>query len=178
MHAQRAGNGDPLLLTTGKLAGIFLGLFGDAYPLQVAHGLLFGFFARLFLYPHRGDTAVLQHGEVREQVEVLEHHANAATNLLDTLDVLGQRHTADHDLALLMLFQVVDAANHGGLARARRPVNDDPLAAFHFQVDIPQHVKIAVPLVDAAHFDHQIRSAGARVMGSCLCHVTILLKNR
>ena len=104
VHAQRAGNGDPLLLATGELARILLRLFGDAYPLQVAHGLLFGFFARLFLYPHRGDTAVLQHREVREQVEVLEHHADATANLLDAFNILGQRHAAYRNLAFLMLF--------------------------------------------------------------------------
>jgi hypothetical protein len=58
---------------------------------------------------------------VRKQVEVLEHHADFAADLVDLLQVVGQFDAVDDDLALLVLFQPVDAADQRRLARAGRP---------------------------------------------------------
>ena len=71
---------------------------------------------------------VLQDGQVREQVEVLEHHADLAADLVDVLEVVGQLDAVDDDLALLVLLQPVDAADQRRLAGAGRPADDDPLA--------------------------------------------------
>jgi hypothetical protein len=84
---------------------------------------------------------------MRKQVEVLEHHADLAANLVDLLQIVGQLDAVDDDLALLVFFQPVDAADHGRLARTGRPGNDDALAAHHLEVDVAQHVEIAIPLV-------------------------------
>jgi hypothetical protein len=52
------------------------GLFGDAHAFQLRHGALLGFLLRQLAHPGRRQRQVLQHGEVREQVELLEHHAD------------------------------------------------------------------------------------------------------
>ena len=59
----------------------------------------------------------------------------------------------DDDLALLVLFQAVDAADHGRLARAGRAADDQLLTAADLQVDVAQDVELAVPLVHADHLD-------------------------
>src|SRR3546814_9072926 len=41
-------------------------------------------------YPHWRQGAVLQDGQVREQVEVLEHHADFTADRFDLLEVVGQ----------------------------------------------------------------------------------------
>ena len=66
-----------------------------------------------------------------EQIEVLEHHAHFAPNFRDVLQVIGQFDTIDDDVALLMFFQAIDAANHGGLAGTRWAANDNSLALVH-----------------------------------------------
>ena len=55
---------------------------------------------------------------MREEVEVLEHHADLAPDGIDILQVIGQFGTIDDDMALLVFFQSVDAADHRRLARA------------------------------------------------------------
>ena len=67
---------------------------------------------------------------MREQVEVLEHHADFAAHLVDALEVVGQLGAVDDDAALLVLFQPVDAADHRRLAGAGRSADHDALAAL------------------------------------------------
>jgi hypothetical protein len=50
---------------------------------------------------------------VREEVERLEHHADLAADRLDVLDVVGEGDAIDDDVARLVLFQAIDAADQG-----------------------------------------------------------------
>ena len=61
-------------------------------------------------------NAVLQNGQVREQVEVLEHHPDFAPNRLDLLEVVGQLNPIHNDLAALVLLKPVDAPDQRRLA--------------------------------------------------------------
>ena len=99
---------------------------------------------------------------MRKQVEVLEHHADFAAHVVDVLEVVGERNAIDDDVALLMFLQPVDAADHGGFAGARRPADDDALALLHIEVDVAQHMELAVPLVDA------LSSPTAGLVGSAM----------
>ena len=99
MH-ERAGDRDALLLAAGQLAGIFQRLLGDAArssgsawrsPRPRCLGIL-----RTQI---GASVRFSQHGQVREQVEVLEHHADFAADLLDVLDVVGQLDAVDDDVA-------------------------------------------------------------------------------
>ena len=103
---------------------------------------------------------------MREQVEVLEHHADFAPHLVDLLQVAGQFGAVDDDAALLVLLQPVDAADHGRLAGARRPADHDALAALDREVDVAQHVEFAVPLVHADDLDgERVRRLGSNRCG-------------
>ena len=104
---------------------------------------------------------------MREEVEVLEHHADLAPDLVDALEVVGELDAVDDDLAGLMLLEPVDAADHRRLARARGPADHDALAAHHLEVDVLQHVEIAVPFVHVDDLDRDVgRSACASTCGS------------
>ncbi|KAG1387018.1 hypothetical protein G6F60_014276 [Rhizopus arrhizus] len=58
-----------------------------------------------------------------------------------------------------MLFQAVDAADHRGLARAGRPAHHDAFARRHVQVDVAQHVELAIPLVHVLQTNNGIGHA-------------------
>jgi 23S rRNA A2030 N6-methylase RlmJ len=61
------------------------------------HRDLLGILLGHLLHPDRAERAVLEDGEVREQVEVLEHHADLAADLVDLLEVVGQLDAVDDD---------------------------------------------------------------------------------
>src|SRR5262249_31011990 len=57
---------------------------------------------------------------------------------------------------LLMLLQPVDAADHGRFARAGRAADDDALAPLDREIDVAQHVELAVPLVHPGNLDGDV----------------------
>ena len=63
-QAQCAGNGHPLLLTAGELQRVFVGLLGNAHPLELLHGALSGRFDRELAHLDGGQGEVFQHGQV------------------------------------------------------------------------------------------------------------------
>ena len=95
-----------------------------------------------------------------KQVELLEHHADLSADELDVLQVAGQLVAVDDDFPLLMLLEPVDAADQGGFAGSRRSADDDALALMDRQVDVLEHVELAVPLVDSDHFDRDLFADG------------------
>src|SRR3954463_10158877 len=75
-HGERAGDGDALLLSAGKLAGILLRLLGDANAFEQVHGERARLGRRHAPYANRGERDFLQHREMRKKVEGLEDHAD------------------------------------------------------------------------------------------------------
>jgi hypothetical protein len=153
LHAQGARDGDALLLPAGKLARDTCRLLGDADPGEVLHRQLLRLPFRHLAHPDRRQGAVLQDGEVGEQVEGLEHHADLAADGVERLEVVAQLDAVHHDAALLVLLQAVDAADQRGLARARGAADHHALAQRHVERDVAQHVQRAEPLVDALQAD-------------------------
>ncbi len=93
---------------------------------------------------------------MREQVEVLEHHADFAADRLDLLEVAGQLHAVDDDAPLLVFLQAIEAANGGGLAGAGRPAQHDALTLAHGEVDVLEYMELAEPFVHALHADDRL----------------------
>jgi hypothetical protein len=111
------------------------------------HGHHFRLPLRHLLHPDRRERAVLEDREMREEVEVLEHHADIATDLVDLLDIVGKLHTIHHNVTLLVLLQAVDAADHGRLAGTRGAADDHALTLGDREVHILEHVEFAIPFV-------------------------------
>ena len=116
LHAERAGDGHALLLTARELAGVFQGLLRDFDPLEVFHGDLLRLVLGHLAHPDRREGAVLQHGQVWKQIELLEHHADLAADRVDVLEVVSELDAIDDHPAFLMLLQPVDAADQRRLA--------------------------------------------------------------
>jgi hypothetical protein len=93
---------------------------------------------------------------VRKEIELLEHHADFAADRLDVLEIGGQFDAGDDDLAALMLFEPIDAADHRRLARPRRPTDDDAFPPTDIEVDVSEDVEIAIPFVDAPQLDDRL----------------------
>ena len=72
-----------LLLPTGKLTWIFLGLLGDLHAFQIMHGDFFGFFFGHVAHPDWSQGQVFHDRQMWEQIEVLEHHADFTTDFID-----------------------------------------------------------------------------------------------
>ena len=90
---------------------------------------------------------------MRKQVEVLEHHSDFLAHFVDLLEIVGELDAIDDDLALLVLLERIDAADHRRFTRARRPGDDDALALLDPQVDVLEDMEVGVPFVDADEID-------------------------
>ena len=84
---------------------------------------------------------------MRKQVELLEHHSDLATHLVDLANV-GELHAVDDDAAALPVLDTVDAAKQRRLAAAGGAADDDALPAHDLEVDAAQHVESAEPFVE------------------------------
>ena len=109
---------------------------------------------------------VLQRRAVREQVEVLEHHADVAAllggvtgrhlvQLVAPLAVADQI-AVDIQPARIDLLEMVDAAQERRLARARRADHAQHLALADLQRDALEHLQGAEALADLLGLHHRL----------------------
>ncbi len=113
LHTKASGNGDTLLLAARKLSGVFCGLFGDMHLFEIIHGDVFGFGARELSDPDGAKSKVFQYRQMREKIEVLEHHADFNPDFFDILDIVGEFDIIDDNLSALMFLEAVDAPDQG-----------------------------------------------------------------
>ena len=162
VHGQSAGDGNALLLTARKLAWHEVHAVTQTDLLQLLDsdllGLLFGTLEHLLL----GDHDVLLDRKMREQVELLEHHAQLGAHAVD-IHALGRDVGAFEDnLTARGLLEQVDAAQHGRLSGTGRAKHDHNLAAVHVDVDTAQNLQVVVALMQALNAnDHVILSRDA-----------------
>ena len=95
------------------VTGEFASLLRDFNPFQIFHGNFFSILFRHLAHPDWCQCAVFQYRKMREQIKVLEHHANFAADLVDLLHIIGKLNAINSDLALLMLFKPIDAPDQG-----------------------------------------------------------------
>ena len=93
---------------------------------------------------------------MREQIELLEHHADFTPHRSDVLHVVGELNPVDDHPARVMTLEPVDTADHGRLAGTRRTAYDDALTRFDIETDVAQRLEIAEPLADIPQLDHQL----------------------
>ena len=115
LHAECPSNRNPLLLTTGKMGGIVVGLVGEPDPLEHfasdADGLRLGATQHACL----GNREILQHRQMREQIELLEHHADVRAELIDIGIWVGDVLAVDQDLTPVRLLESIETPKQGGL---------------------------------------------------------------
>jgi hypothetical protein len=107
---------------------------------------------------------------VREQVEALEHEADAAAlarqhglAVLAAGHVAADQVAAQPDLARIGRLQPVQAAQEGGLARPRGADQHHGLALGHGQRGIAQHLPAGKALADIGGLQYRFHHAGNRL---------------
>ena len=103
----------------------------------------------------RRQRDVAEHRDVREEVELLEDHADLATDGVEVADVVSHLNAVDDDAALLVLFQAVDHADEGGFAGTGGSEDDHDFAAFDAHADIAHGAEVVEPLMDV-FTDHDV----------------------
>jgi hypothetical protein len=119
-----------------------------------------------FQHGERPFHDVLQHRHVREQVEVLKHHAGArpeggqrlVSGQNRGLAAERQRLFTHADFAAIRHGEQVHAAQQGGLARTGRADQRHHRAALHRQIDALEHGQIAERLFQALDLDDRRRA--------------------
>ena len=139
VHGKGTGNGNALLLAAGKALGVGVGLVGQAHAGQQLIGLVGNGLLILELEQGGGQLKVFLHGQVGEEVEVLEHHAHLLAHSVDVgfihLGALKFDAAGGGDL------QPVQAAQEGGLAAAGGADQADHVAAVDVDINALQHVQ-------------------------------------
>ena len=153
-----AGDGHPLLLPARELVGVLAAPVGHAHLFQHLDGDGLGL---VLVHPAGHDQPfghVLQHRLVAEQVVALEHKGGLAPQPghVGPGDP-GQVHPlpVKEQAAAVRLFQKIDAAQQGGLARARRPQNGHHRPFFHGQAHTLEHFPLPEGFVNILYFQHR-----------------------
>ncbi len=188
LHGERPGDRHALLLTARHLARVLARLLGNLDLFEQIHRQRLGLRFRHLAHLAWREGDVVEHAEMWEEVEALEHHARLAADLGDVADVVRQFGAIDRDAAGVVLLEPIDAADHRGLARPGGPDDHDDLPGGHLDVDVLERLELAEELVDVREFDH--RHAVARHRGgvaehrlaiahlAALAHVTALISLR
>ena len=154
IHCQRTRDGDTLLLTAGKLRRIAVRLVRQTDTRKQLERTLVRLFIGHDLELDRCQLDILAHGQVREQVELLEHHAHTAAHQIDVRVLGGNVLSLEDNLAAGRLLEQVQAAQKGRLARAGRADDYDLLALLDMLVDTLEHLMVAKGFVQVFNVDH------------------------
>lgn len=156
LAGERPGDADTLLLPAGELRGVRLGLVGEADEVEQLTDP-----ARPLPPRHAHDLQ--REGHVprdragRQQREVLVDHADAHAGPAQLpLRQRGQLLPVDRDGARGGLFEQVDAAQQGALARAALAEHAEDLSFADMEVHAVEGDDGPVDLAQAGNSDHEI----------------------
>ena len=153
VHGQRAGDGHALLLPARQLGGLVVDAVAQAHARELFDSHFFGLVLAALQHFLLREHDVLLRREVREQVEVLEHHAHFGAHLVDVGFLRGDLGVLEEYAAARGRLEQVHAAQQGRLARARRTQDDHHFATLHLEVDAAQHDVVAERLVQPLDAD-------------------------
>ena len=168
LHRERPGDGHALLLPAGELARIAVSLRGQADALEQRHCALARLRGRHFLHHDRSERHVLDHRDVLEEIEALEHHADIGAGrtqlwLTDFVEPVADAAIADQvsvhcHVAGVGCLEMVDATQEGRLSGARGPDDAHHLAGIDVEIDSFQDFDMAITLADVTGNDHGVRN--------------------
>ena len=115
-HAKGTRYRHPLLLATRKLGRIFICLIKDLDAIEQTARRRHSSLARGLSGPHWRKNAIFKHRHMREQVELLKHHANFATHGINDFRIFADLEAFNQQLALLIGFKMIDAPDQGRFA--------------------------------------------------------------
>ena len=165
LHRQGARDGHALLLAAGELVGEVVGALGETDAGELLTGDARGLLGAATQHLLLGEHDVVQGVEVREQVELLEHHAHALADVVDVGLGVGDVLALEDNPAARGLLEAVQAAQHSGLARAGGAEHDHDLAAVDVDVDAAQDHGLAEALVQVDDAQDGLLARGDVLLG-------------
>jgi hypothetical protein len=129
-----------------------------------------GLRARTLANVTRREGEVVDHAQVRKQVELLEDDADVRSNLGDVDTLTRDLLPLEEDPAGVDRLEQVDTAQERALAAAARADDDEHVARRDFQVDPVEHDEVAEALAHLLEPDH--RSAEARRLANGPCNLS------
>ncbi|MBI1901522.1 MAG: PQQ-binding-like beta-propeller repeat protein [Planctomycetia bacterium] len=164
VHGQRPRDRHALLLASGKLVRHALQAVAQAHAVQKRPGFGHGHLSPFTEHVQRGLDHVLQDGEVRKKIELLEHHPHHPAHGVQVLRAMAglrrQFQLADANPPRLKRLQAVDAPQHRALARAGGADQDAHASRREVQRDALEHLALTVAF-------HQGLDVQERVIGGC-----------
>jgi hypothetical protein len=155
IHRERPRDRHPLLLTARQLSRVLGRVLREADALEELQRARVGLVPRAAEHADLAEADVVGDAHVREQLEVLEDHADLRAEASEVGLRVADRDAVDQDVAPLERLEAVDGLDQGALARAGRAADDHDLALVDGGRAAVQHLHRAVPLADVAHLDHR-----------------------
>src|SRR6266581_8537303 len=155
VHGEGARDRDALLLASGELAGVLVPVRREPDALEELEAFLRRLLEAAAEHLHLREGEIAHHRHVREQLEVLEHHADPGAQLRQVGPGIADRDAVDRDIAFLERLQAVHALDERRLAAAGGAAHDDDLALLHLGRAAGEHLEAAVPLAHVADGDHR-----------------------
>ena len=176
---QGTGDADALLLAPGQLRRVLLGVVRQADAVEQFGDALVDGLARQVAGQGQRQRHVVGDGLGRQQVEVLEDHADLLAETAQAVGVQGgDFFTIHRDLATAGLFQAVDQAQQGAFTRTRVANQAKHLAVLDAQAGGVQCGDIltgdAVGFMDVLKLDHVANLVGRIEKGSAVSRARIL----
>jgi hypothetical protein len=154
VHRKRACNRHTLLLTARKLTRVFVGMRLETHAVEQLQAFGRRLVLRTSEHLHLREREVLGNRQMREQFEVLKHHAHLRAQLRQIGLLVTHRLTVHENLALLERLEAVHGLDERRFARARRAAYHDNLALLHFRRAVGEYLKVAVPLGNILDGNH------------------------
>src|SRR5690606_23831063 len=114
----------------------------------------FRFVTRRLLKLGRSQQQIFHDRHMREQVELLEHHAKLPANEVKLRLFAAHKFILEPDLAARRLLEAVQAPKKRALARAARPDDDNDFALANLGVDAFQHFVFAIRFAQSLNSNH------------------------
>ena len=150
----RARDGDSLLLSAGEFVGITITILFNAHLVQRTHDALFHLvLGKAFDLEAEGD--VFKRGHVRPKRVALEHEVEVALarGFIERFFCVDNRLAVHEHDAVLRFLEAGDDAKRGRLAAAGWPEQRHEITVVNREVDISQHMVVAVKFIDILQFD-------------------------
>src|SRR5688572_9879572 len=117
---------------------ILAGLLGQAHSGEQLERALLGLAARDLLHPPGGEREVVDHAQMRKEVELLKHDSDLLADPIELHALLRDLDALEEDPPAVDRLEQVDAPEERAFPAAARPDNDERLALVDVEIDLLQ----------------------------------------
>ena len=154
IHRQGSGDCHTLFLSARKTVGIAVCLVQQSDTGQEFRCLLIGFFPCHLAQFYRSQHDIATNGHIREEIELLEHHAHSLAHLVDVYIPGSDIHTVDIDFTFGRFLQKIDGAQESTLSATRWTDNGYNLAFLHRGCYAFQYLVVAEAFTKSFYLDY------------------------